>query len=175
MTDEELMQAYAEGDTEAFEMLYARHKNRLFGYLLGRMRDHDEAEEVFQLIFTKLHRARARYRGEIPFLPWFFTIARNTMIDHLRRAQVRQAHLTLDDEAVARFPAPSTEPPPFAVSLPGMESLSAAQRQILELRFGEGLTFNEIAAQLQLTPANARQIVSRQLARLRKLLTGTEV
>ncbi len=61
LPDEELMQAYAEGDMDAFELLYARHKGRLFGYLVGQLKDHAEAEEVFQTVFVKLHRARARY------------------------------------------------------------------------------------------------------------------
>ncbi|MCF6267583.1 MAG: sigma-70 family RNA polymerase sigma factor [Desulfuromusa sp.] len=175
MTDEELMQDYAEGNLEAFELLYSRHKSRLFGYLLGKLRDRTEAEEVFQAVFVKLHRARARYRSEIPFLPWFFTIARNALIDHLRRTQTQQACVTLDDVAVANHPAPEQQGrEPLDTSLPELASLSSTQRQVLELRFSSGLTFREIADQLQLSPVNVRQLASRAIGKLRRQLTGKE-
>ncbi|MDT8442006.1 MAG: sigma-70 family RNA polymerase sigma factor [Desulfuromonadales bacterium] len=173
MTDEELMRAYGAGDQEAFSRLYERHKNRLFGYLLGRLRDRAAAEEVFQSVFLKLHRTRDSYRAELPFLPWLFTIARSVLVDHLRRESSRQSRIILDEErvgaAVAETPA---EPMSFAALLAAMPSLSTAQRQVLELRFAEGLNFREIAERLDLTPANARQLASRALGRLRRLLSG---
>lgn len=82
------MLAYVEDDMEAFELLYHRHKDRILGFLLARLRDRSEAEDVFQAVFTKLHRKRHQYRPEIPFLPWLFTLARNTLIDHVRKRQV---------------------------------------------------------------------------------------
>ncbi len=175
MTDEELMQSYAEGDLEAFELLYSRHKSRLFGYLLGKLRDRTEAEEVFQTVFVKLHRTRIRYRAEIPFLPWFFTIARNALIDHLRRTQTRQTYVTLDEAAVAGCPAPEQyEQTPLGTTLPEISNLSKTQRHVLELRFNAGLTFREIAEQLQLSPANVRQLASRAIGKLRQRLSGKE-
>ncbi|MBW6510104.1 MAG: hypothetical protein K0A94_11250 [Desulfuromonadales bacterium] len=56
-SDEQLMTAYADGDTQAFQVLYERHKGRLLGYLYSKLRDRDEAEEVFQITFAKLHAA----------------------------------------------------------------------------------------------------------------------
>lgn len=174
LTDEELMQAYAEGDTDAFRALYERHKNSIFGYLLGKLKDHGEAEEVFQTIFDKLHRARGNYRPEIPFLPWIFTIARNALIDNRRQDKTRQAHVTLSEDVVAACPAPRTEHSPFSAALAELSSLNESQRQVLELRFNQGLTFLEIAERLQLSPDNSRQIASRAIARLRTWMTGKE-
>lgn len=71
LTDEELMLAYATDDMEAFERLYRRHKSRIFGFLTAKLQDQAEAEDVFQVVFTKLHVARGKYRPEIPFLPGF--------------------------------------------------------------------------------------------------------
>lgn len=167
------MQAYAEDDMEAFELLYRRHRQRLFGFLLGRLKSRSEAEEVFQSVFAKLHQARHSYRREVPFLPWLFTIARNALIDHLRR-QRRQQHVVLSEEAVAAGVAPAREHVPIGAAIAELASLSAAQRQVLELRFNQGLSFQEIAEELQLSAGNARQIVSRAIARLRKLMTGKE-
>jgi RNA polymerase sigma-70 factor (ECF subfamily) len=173
LSDEELMQAYAKDDMEAFALLYRRHRQRLFGFLLGRLKSRSEAEEVFQSVFAKLHQARYSYHREVPFLPWFFTIARNALIDHLRR-QRRQQHVILSEEAVAAGVAPDREYLPIGAAIAELASLSAAQRQVLELRFNQGLTFQEIAEELQLSAGNARQIVSRAIAKLRKLMTGKE-
>jgi len=175
LTDEEMMQAYAEGDSDAFEQLYARHKGRLFGYLVGRLKDRAEAEDVFQTVFVKLHRARASYRPEIPFLAWFFTIARNATIDHLRREQVRQPQAAPLVNAVAISPASPSAKESLSSALPELASLSATQRRVLELRFSAGLTFREIAEQTRLSPANARQLVSRAIRKLRKMLTKKEM
>jgi RNA polymerase sigma-70 factor (ECF subfamily) len=166
------MQAYADDDLEAFEVLYRRHRGRLLGYLSAKLHNRSEAEEVFQTVFAKLHQARGNYRQTIPFLPWIFTIARNTLIDHLRKQQRQQAHIILSPEAVDACAAPERASRPIAAAIGELASLSAAQRQALELRFNEGLSFKEIAQQLQLTPDNSRQIVSRAIARLRKLMLG---
>jgi DNA-directed RNA polymerase specialized sigma24 family protein len=56
--DEDLMQAYADGDMEAFTLLYQRHRGKVLGYLVSRLKDRDEAEEVFQVAFAKLHLGR---------------------------------------------------------------------------------------------------------------------
>ncbi len=58
MTDEELMIAYREGDLSAFQTLYQRHKRRLMGYLITKLKDQNEAEDVFQTVFVKLHAGR---------------------------------------------------------------------------------------------------------------------
>lgn len=167
------MQAYADDDMEAFELLYRRHRERLFGFLLGRLKNRSEAEEVFQAVFAKLHQGRCSYRREVPFLPWIFTIARNALIDHMRR-QKRQQHVILSEEAVAAYAAPERGDVPIGAAILELSSLSPAQRQALELRFNQGLSFQEIAEELELSAGNARQIVSRAIARLRRLMTGKE-
>jgi RNA polymerase sigma factor (sigma-70 family) len=173
LSDEELMLAYADDDMEAFELLYRRHRERLFGFLLSRLKNRSEAEEVFQAVFAKLHQGRRSYRREVPFLPWIFTIARNAMIDHLRRQQ-RQQHVILSEEAVAAGVAPAREDVPIGAAIAELSSLSPAQRQVLELRFNQGLSFQEIAEELELSAGNARQLVSRAIARLRRLMGGKE-
>ena len=60
-TDEALMLAYAEGDGEAFAELYARHRARLFHYLLGQLRDRSLAEELFQDVWQRMILARSRW------------------------------------------------------------------------------------------------------------------
>ena len=173
--DEALMQAYANGDMEAFSVLYQRHRGKVLGYLVARLKDRDEAEEVFQVVFAKLHQGCNKYRPEIPFLPWLFTLCRNVLVDHLRKKQTYRQHVTTSEEMVAaavdrRGYAPLSNE--FAAYLAG---LSAGQRQALELRYVQDLSFVEIAERLQTSAGNARQIVSRAVRTLRKFMTGQGV
>lgn len=175
MTDEELMLAYADGDIEAFEALYLRHKMRVFGFLLARLKERDEAEDVFQAVFVKLHRARTKYRPEIPFLPWIFTITRNCLIDHIRKRETHRKHVTISEEAVQSFAVPDSGHAPTHLEFEKLSSLSKAQRQALQLRFEQGLSFRDVAEQMQTSADNARQIISRAIRKLRKQMTGKEM
>ena len=173
MTDEELMVAYSEGDLSAFEVLYKRHKRRLMGYLITKLNDQDEAEDVFQSVFVKLHAGRFNYKKDIPFLPWIFTITRNTMIDHIRKKATYQKHIIVDTEYIGSHAAQDkTEPLSIGAAISELSSLPDSQRQALELRFNNGLSFEDIGKRMKTTPSNARQISSRAIRALRKLITG---
>jgi len=165
------MVAYADGDMEAFHALYRRHKDRVLGFLAARLDDRSEAEDVFQAVFAKLHAARRRYRQEIPFLAWIFTIARNTLIDHTRKQHSYRKYVTTSEEAVEQYIDPG-RPDTSSISdlVVELSSLTEAQRQALELRFSQGLTFEEISMQMQTSADNARQIISRAVRQLRTLM-----
>ena len=66
------MLAYADGDSDAFSELYARHRARLFHYLLGQLRDRPLAEELFQDVWQKMINARAGWKPEAAFATWLF-------------------------------------------------------------------------------------------------------
>ena len=175
MTDEELMMAYADGDMEAFQALYRRHKNRIFGFLLTKLKHKSEAEEVFQTVFSKLHAAREKYRRDIPFLPWVFTIARNALIDHIRKNETYRKHITTSEVAVETYTEPSPDDFPGSIGIAELSGLTATQRQALEFRFHQGLSFQEIAEQMQTSADNSRQVISRAIRKHRKLMVGKEI
>jgi len=168
------MLAYIDGDMEAFEALYGRHRSRVFGFLLGRLKDRSEAEDVFQAVFAKLHRKRHQYKPEIPFLPWLFTLARNTLIDHVRKRSAEGKHVTVSEAAIKNYAAPVSDTAPIAAGVAELSKLNEIQRQALELRFNQGLTFAEIAEQMQTSADNSRQIISRAIRKLRSLMVGKE-
>ncbi|MFO7576711.1 MAG: sigma-70 family RNA polymerase sigma factor [Pelovirga sp.] len=170
LSDERLMTAYADGDMQAFEVLYHRYKGRILGYLYRKLRDRDEAEEVFQIVFAKLHVARDRYREDIPFLPWIFTIARNALIDHARRNQVFRKNLIFADELVVNAFAVDKPSTSVGETVAEMSTLNRRQREVLALRFDQDLSFDDIAVRLETSSGNARQIVSRAIRQLRKAL-----
>ena len=174
MTDEELMVAYIDGDAEAFDILYGRHKSRVLGFLMTKLRDLNEAEDVFQTAFTKLHNGRHKYRHDIPFLPWLFTITRNALLDHVRKKGVRERHITISEGFVDVYAEPVVDTTPIQATFIELSKLNESQRHALELRFNQGLTFAEIAEQMQTSTDNSRQLVSRAVRRLRSLMVKKE-
>jgi len=85
ITDEQLMLAYRDGDAEAFDTLYDRHKGRLYRYLFRQCGQRALAEELSQDTWLKLIKARERYETRARFTTYLFHIAHNLLIDHYRR------------------------------------------------------------------------------------------
>ena len=83
--DSALMLRYGDGDTGAFELLYSRHKDAVYRYLL-RLSGHPEtAEDVFQEVWGKIIKARSSYRPTAKFTTFLYRVAHNCFIDHVRR------------------------------------------------------------------------------------------
>ena len=175
-SDEQLMAAYQQGDSKAFNELYDRTSDRLYGYLERRLQSRELIDDVFQGSWAKFHRTRGQYRSPLPVMPWLFTICRSVMIDHLRQMEKRQENLQ-EEMGLYSNGTPSIletiegalDPSAFE-GVAGMKVLSAAQREALSLRFEQDLSFEEIALRIRTTPANARQLISRALRRLKSFM-----
>lgn len=87
-SDKELIDAFLAGSDSAFEQLYNRYRQPLYGYLRNLLRPSD-ADDVFQQSWIKAYSALPGFRGEGKFGPWLFRIARNLAIDTFRRNRRR--------------------------------------------------------------------------------------
>lgn len=157
-TDEELLRAYRDGDPDAFELLFKRHRAPLFNFLLRRVRDRGRAEELYQDSWSKIIERAGEFRGESKFSTWLYTIARNACIDHQRKMKFR-GHASLD-ETQRGTSHPMVERVANAGLLPdrlaaggalrnriasAVEDLPEDQREVFLLRHLQGLAFKDIA------------------------------
>ena len=79
------MRAYGQGDAQAFEALYARHKGASYRYFLRHAGgDTATADELHQDLWLRVIGARERYEAQAKFSTWLFTIANNRAMNHLR-------------------------------------------------------------------------------------------
>ncbi len=163
-TDEELMKAYQNGSEDAFRVLFARHSPKVYGFLVSRLKDRAQADDVFQNTFLKLHQTRSHYDPAFPFSPWLFTVCKSVMLDFLRK----QKRVLEDELDESQMVVPDTIPN-FVIDL---GSLPRQQQQVIDLRFKEDLSFEEIAKRIETSPTNARQILSRGIKRLRQMSSG---
>lgn len=162
MSDEELMARVQQGDANAYRALFERHHNRLYGYLIRRTRDPQVAADLFQETFLRVYRARRTWKPGRPFRPWIFGIAVNASRDHARKVRRLPAEVELGQGPVTR------DRPDDRIHLESaIAGLPDTLREAFLLGVVEGFDHNEVAAQLDITPANARARISRARARLR--------
>ena len=190
-SDQELIAAVLEGSEAAFASLVDRYKDRVFR-LLGRYcRDQVECEDLAQEVFLKVFRKLHTFQQESAFFTWLYRITVNAANDHVSRSSYRRLRL-VDDEHVldpgSRDDSASPAAPLMANELAAVtrkivEALPEKFRTILVLREFEDLSYNEIAAVLQIQLGTvesrlfrARQRFKEQLERLHpELVPGGEL
>ncbi|SMF05754.1 RNA polymerase sigma factor [Pseudobacteriovorax antillogorgiicola] len=161
-TDEALMQAHKAGKAEPFEELYSRYAGRILGYLKAKGCPDKDAEDLMQMVLFKVHHKRFHYDPNYPFATWVFTIVRNTLIDYFRR-QKKEVPIEND--------IPNEEKPQVPIDLAAYQAkLSKRHQEALHLRYEQDLSFEEVAQHLGSNPVAARQIVSRAIRQLRKII-----
>ena len=85
--DRELVSRAQAGDLAAFRTLYDRYNRRAFAVAIGVVRNPDDALDVVQEAFIKVHKHIASFQGNSSFYTWFYRIVMNLAIDHVRRAR----------------------------------------------------------------------------------------
>ncbi|MCC7406064.1 MAG: sigma-70 family RNA polymerase sigma factor [Bdellovibrionales bacterium] len=167
-SDEELMTLYQGGDYAAFECLYERHSGRVFQYLKGKV-SAEAAKDLLQETFLKIHRSRSQYQPQYPFLPWLFTVARNSLNDFFKSPDQKVIKIGIDTDSLpAALPHIGSEHDLSAA----LSGLPHVQRRAIELRYLNEWSFEKIADEMSTTPENSRQIISRGIKKMRSLLRG---
>ncbi|MCA9580575.1 MAG: sigma-70 family RNA polymerase sigma factor [Myxococcales bacterium] len=95
-SDDELVRRAQEGDEEAFRGLFDRYNRRAFAVAVSVVKNRQDAFDVVQEAFVKVHRHIGNFQGSSAFFTWLYRIVMNLCIDHLRRAKRARA-LEYDD------------------------------------------------------------------------------
>ncbi|MBY0370889.1 sigma-70 family RNA polymerase sigma factor [bacterium] len=164
-TDEVLMLEYLQGDSRAFDVLYERHADKVYGYLRQRLGSSPLIDDIHQNIFLKFHQVREKYRSPLPVLPWLFTITRTVMLDALRAEKKGLIDLDRVSDESRLTPQDSGT----IGEVLGVAALSCSQQRVIEFRYQDDLSFEQIAELLQTSPANVRQLLSRGIRKLQAL------
>jgi RNA polymerase sigma-70 factor, ECF subfamily len=172
-TDADLLAA-ARSDASAFRAFYERYAERIYRYHLGRVREQQAAHDLTAETFAQAWFASVRFRDRAggTAAPWLYAIARNVLVDSVRRGRLersacerlgllREAHADADetwldglDEALAGLPE--------------------GQGDAVRLRVLDELGYEDVARELGTTPAAARVRVHRGLRALRHRLREQE-
>ena len=163
-TDEALVRMYEEGDFQAFDVLLARHQDKVFGYIQSMVSDIDLANDVFQDTFVKVIMAirNGNYAESGQFSSWVMRIARNQVLDRFRslrnpnRNVVSHELVDGDGDLVADLFNDSSLCEPNIESKMLVEQshddvrmmidrLPEAQREVVNMRYFRDMSFKEIA------------------------------
>jgi RNA polymerase sigma factor, sigma-70 family len=156
MTDEELVALYADGNNAAFDVLLNRYKSRIHSYIYFIVRNRDLAEDIFQETFVKaiVTIKQGRYVENGKFKAWITRIAHNLIIDNYRQERsentisnddveadlfnnVKLCDGTIEDRIVQNQVLSDVKKL--------VEHLPDNQREVLEMRYYQDLSFKEIA------------------------------
>jgi RNA polymerase sigma-70 factor (ECF subfamily) len=167
LTDGELIELVGGGDRSAFDELYRRYARPVLGLALRRLGDRGRAEDAVQDAFAAIWRSASSYdRERGAGAPWLYTVARNAIVDGLRRAPEPAAEAP--DE-----PSPEPGPPDRAEQAwvswrvhRALETLPDHERSVIELAYWGGLSQSEVADYLNLPLGTVKTRTRSALARL---------
>jgi RNA polymerase sigma-70 factor (ECF subfamily) len=145
--------------------LYRQHRRRALAIARRILRDNDEAEDVVQEVFARLHSSHVRFDGKAAYTTWLHRILVNSSINSLR-ARKRRSRLesTLSE---ARDPeAQAVDNQQHALFLEGLEHLSEQHRLVITLRDVRGYSYPEIARMLGLPEGTVKSALNRGRTRL---------
>lgn len=150
-SDSQLVRLSAEGDHRAFEYLFMRYNEAIKHLFEQRLGSSDTADDLLQETFIKVYLHLADYSENYTFGQWIYTIARNTLVDHVRR---RADDVSIDSKFIA--PMATTPSPEESVIInqrtahfeASLGELSEDYRRIIEMRFLDEYSYEEIAEKL---------------------------
>ena len=174
--EENLVRRARQGEPEAFEQLYEANFDRIYRYLVLRVRNRADAEDITQQVFLKALESIGsfRWRGA-PFSSWLFRIAHNQVVDYFRK-KGRESTLPLDE---ARTVSPD-DPVALTEQRLRVEQLAAAcaqlseaQREVVALRFAGGLSVAETAEAMGKSEGATKVMQHDALVKLRRILSSS--
>jgi RNA polymerase sigma-70 factor (ECF subfamily) len=178
--EQALLDRIREGDESGFEELVKEHTGKIVGLAWRMVGNREDAEDLAQEAFLRLHRSLDDFRGESRISTWLYRTTTRLAIDYLRRDRIKRK--------VFFFRADNDSPDPVELASdplrnPGRElqsqeamqslrrslqKLSARQQAIFTLRHYEGLPLKEIAAHLGLETGTVKAHLHRAVTQLRK-------
>lgn len=162
------------GNREALAALYEFYFPRVFRYTAARLATSEDAEDVTNEIFLKIidNIDSFSWRG-LPFGAWVFRIARNEVISFVRKQKHRGATVQLSDsfeDDAADFTGAVEQESTLRKVRRAAAQLPEAQRQVIALRFGAGLSVKETAQALGKSENNVKVLQHKAVVRLQKMV-----
>lgn len=184
LEDQELVALYIRGNEQAFEVLLMRHKNKIYNYVFSKIRDHAIAQDIFQDAFMKIVRTlkKGSYNEEGKFLPWAMRISHNLVIDHFRRTNkvkmVSETSSKSEEFNILSFLKLEDENIEDVITREELEvqmvelvkHLPRTQKEILEMRIFQGMSFKDIAEQEEISINTALGRMRYALINIRKMI-----
>jgi RNA polymerase sigma-70 factor (ECF subfamily) len=161
------MGRYSDGDSRAFEALFERYERRAYAFFFKRTGSVERAQDLYQDLFLRVHRARHDYDRQRPFAPWLFQIAHRLLVDDVRRAY-RHREVPLESSNLHSRASHGENALAERDELRRvLGALTVEERYVLVSAKVHGLGYAELAEQLGKSADAVKQLASRAMRRLR--------
>ena len=176
-SEEELISRAQQGDREAFALLYEANVERIYHYLLNRLGQPADAEDVTAEVFIRAMKALPSFemRGA-PFIAWLLRIAHNVAVNQLKK-QSRRQEVDLFDSGMASGDDPAElalQRTAFEEVSTAMGTLTSLQQQVLQLRFLRQFSIAETADRMSRSEKAVKFLQHSAVRALRKRLGNQE-
>jgi RNA polymerase sigma-70 factor, ECF subfamily len=167
-TDERLLVEAAQKDPRRFADLYEANFDRVYAFIVRRVRERADAEDLTAEVFHQAlaNLKRFEWRG-VPFSAWLYRIASNAIADRWQRVSREHANFRPDDPPVPQSSASPEEIEKRARLFRLVSGLPDDQRRVIEMRFAVGKSIAEIAHELGRTHGAVKQLQLRAIRALR--------
>ena len=185
LSDREIISLYINGQESALNIIITKHRRRIFGFILSKVKDKDTAEDIFQDVFIKIINSikKGKYNEEGKFIVWAMTITHNLIMDFFRKKKK------------TRFLKPTSEFDIFDVlsdnSLNSeqqmirsqviddltklIDNLPSTQKEVLKLRYYSNMSFKDIAEKCDISINTALGRMRYALINIRKIMNKNGV
>ena len=178
MQDEEsLVRRAQQRDNEAFTQLYENYFNKIYRYVVFKIGNNTEAEDVTQQVFVNALRSISSFKWKgFPFSAWLFRIAHNQVVDYLRK-KTKHPTVPIDDSL-----AVSDSSPQRAVEkklnieqlIAATKRLTKAQQQVISLRFAGELPIAQVARVMGKSEGAVKALQHSAIVALRKVMVAKD-
>jgi RNA polymerase sigma-70 factor (ECF subfamily) len=180
LSDEELVEAFQQGDSSAFDQLVSRWDRKIQGAIYRMVGAGEESRDLCQEAFLKAYRGLSGFKREARFSSWLYQIAVNVCRDRMRRQRGKTV-VSLDEmmSSAGELPFQGTGPSALELMEAGdlsrtvaaaVASLPEEQREVIVLKEYQDLTFLEIAEALDVPVSTVKTRLYRGLTQLRQRL-----
>ncbi|MBR4850246.1 MAG: RNA polymerase sigma factor [Alistipes sp.] len=178
--DKALVEMVIGGRSEAFDALFARHRDAIYAMLLKSTGSSNEADDLMQEAFMKAYLKISLYNAEYDFGAWIYTIARNTFVDYnrtLKNKAINPQNIPLENSSAAQASAPTPEE--YIINAQQRNQieryiamLPEDYRRLFELRFIDEYSYEEIAEKLEMKLGTVKTRIFRVRNMMCKLITN---
>ncbi|KGO94974.1 RNA polymerase sigma factor [Flavobacterium subsaxonicum] len=183
--DAELVHSYINGDENALSILIKRHQSKIYGFIYSKVTDRDISDDIFQDTFIKVIKTLKSnsYNEEGKFLPWVMRISHNLIVDHFRKNKKMPMYRETEEFSIFSIMtdnSPNIESRIITDQVENdlqrlIEELPDDQKEVLQMRIYQDLSFKEIA---DLTGVSINTALGRMryaLMNLRKVIDKNKI
>jgi RNA polymerase sigma-70 factor (ECF subfamily) len=162
-------------DQVALTQLYEENFDKIYRYLVLKIGDRTEAEDMTQQVFLNALQSISSYRQKgLPFSSWLYRIAHNQAVDYMRKKSKRYT-VPLDES----LPIPSTDGDPADLAerkieinelIKAAKKLTPAQQEVISLRFASEFSITEVAGAMGRSEGAVKALQHSAIVALRKVL-----